>query len=138
MFGYSSVSQANIQGPKDVAATGQLIKKGTREAAGNISDAATIGAVGSAAVGQVEAADPLVVIAAVSGFVEAGLSETPQKDLLVEGVVTVIGAKSIGTVAKIATELAGNSKKVQGLIKAADEAGQNEVSEIIKDDEEKH
>ena len=138
MFGYSSVSQANIQGPKDVAATGQLIKKGTRKAAGNISDAATIGAVGSAAVGQVEVAGPLVVIAAVSGFVEAGLSETPQKDLLVEGVVTVTGAKSIGTVAKIATELAGNSKKVQGLIKAADEAGQNEVSEIIKDDEEKH
>ena len=132
-FGYRNVTHANNQAPADLVAAGQNAKVTVREAAGDLSDAATLGAIGTAAVGQLEIAGPLTVVAAVSGFVEAALSDTPAKDLLVEGVATVTGAKSVGTVAKIATELAGDSKKIVGAIKASDEAGQDKVADIIKE-----
>lgn len=133
-FGYKNVSHANKQAPKDVAAGMQAAKGAVREGAGDLSDVSTLGAVGAGLLGQPEIAVPLALVAGISGFVEAALSETPAKDLLVESVATVTGAKSVGTVAKIASGLAGESKQIQGAIKAADEAGQHGVSEVIKED----
>jgi hypothetical protein len=112
----------------------QAAKGAVREGEGDLSDISTLGAIGAGAFGQPEIAIPLGVVAAVSGFVEAALLDTPAKDLLVESVAIVSGAKSVGTLAKIATEIAGDSKQIQGAIKAVDEAGQHGVSEIIKED----
>jgi RHS repeat-associated protein len=127
-FGFKNIGQANRQLPGKLAE----VKLEVSEAAGATSDVLTVAAVGTAAVGQVELAGPLATGAGVMGAIEAALGPDPAKDLAIEALGTVTGAKTVGKVAEIATEVASGSKKAEGLIKAADEAAQHGVSEVVK------
>ncbi len=111
-------------------------KSAVAAAAGDLSSTLTVGAIGAAAFGQLEVAGPLAAGAMASGYVEAALSEEPAKALLVETVANVTGAKYVGTVAKVASNLAGESKRAQAAIAAANEAGQDAVSNMVKEADE--
>lgn len=64
----------------------------------------------------------LAVIATVSDVIEVRLSDIPDKDLIIEIVAAITGAKNVEAVAGIAKEL--SSKKAEGIIHVASEAPQ--------------
>jgi RHS repeat-associated protein len=129
-LGFSGVNDANTNGPAAVTAAKHQIAAD----AGDISDVATAGAIVAAASGNVDAAGKLAVVATVTGLTEALLGPDPVTDTGMEILANVTGAKSVGTVAKIVGGVASENKHVQGAIKAMDEAGQDALSDVIKDE----
>ena len=132
-LGFASVNDANANGPEAVTAARYEIA----EISGDVSDTATLGAIGAAASGNLDVASKLAAVATVAGLVEAALGPDPVKDTGMEVLANVTGAKSVGTVAKIIGGVASQKKNVQGAIKAVDEAGQKAVSDVVKDEKSK-
>lgn len=132
VLGYKNFQHANSQGPKDFAVAAKNAKADIKEGAGALSNAATLAAVTSGVFGQVHLVGSFASVAAVSGFVEASLSDNPQQAIAIEALASLSGANTIGVVADIGKKILGGSNQTQGMISAGDEAAQYFLSEAIK------